>query len=114
MEQRLTTELPPTVTPDEAASQAYMPGDSDSLPAHFGRYRVVAKLGAGGFGVVYKGHDADLRRDVAIKVPHRKRVAVPEDIEAYLAEARMVATLDHPGIVPVYDMGRTEDGLCYL
>src|SRR6266480_1188762 len=36
------------------------------------------------------------------------------DVEAYLAEARMLATLDHPGIVPVHDVGRTADGLCYV
>jgi serine/threonine protein kinase/formylglycine-generating enzyme required for sulfatase activity len=83
-------------------------------PARLGRYRITAKLGAGGFGVVYKGQDADLRRDVAIKVPHRHRITSPQDVEAYLTEARIVARLDHPGIVPVYDFGRTEDGLCYL
>src|SRR5262249_42693003 len=36
------------------------------------------------------------------------------DVEAFLAEARMLATLDHPGIVPVHDVGRTADGLCYV
>jgi serine/threonine protein kinase len=108
------SDLPPTSIPDESAPPSGDGTIGQRLPAHFGRYRMVAKLGAGGFGVVYKGYDDDLRRDVAIKVPHRKRVAAPEDIEAYLAEARIVAALDHPGIVPVYDMGRTEDGLCYL
>jgi serine/threonine protein kinase/formylglycine-generating enzyme required for sulfatase activity len=84
------------------------------VPVRLGRYRIGAKLGSGGFGVVYKGHDEELRRDVAIKVPHRHRIASPEDVEAYLAEARILAGLDHPGIVPVYDVGRTADGLCYL
>ena len=64
--------------------------------------------------MVYKAHDDDLRRDVAIKVPHRHRIATAADVEAYLAEARMLATLDHPGIVPVHDVGRTADGLCYV
>jgi tetratricopeptide (TPR) repeat protein len=80
----------------------------------FGRYRATKWLGAGSFGVVYQGSDDELRREVAIKVPHRHRVAAPEDIDAYLAEARILASLDHPGIVPVYDVGRTADGLCYL
>jgi serine/threonine protein kinase len=83
-------------------------------PARFGRYCVTAQLGKGSFGVVYKGHDEELARDVAIKVPHRRRVSRPQDIDAYLAEARVLASLDHPNIVPVYDVGRTEDGLCYV
>ena len=51
---------------------------------------------------------------VAIKVPNPERVAGPGDVEAYLAEARALARLDHPNIVPVYDVGRTDDGLCYV
>jgi serine/threonine protein kinase/formylglycine-generating enzyme required for sulfatase activity len=83
-------------------------------PASLGRYRITGKVGSGGFGVVYKGYDDDLRRDVAIKVPHRERIATPEDAETYLAEARILASLDHPHIVPVYALGRTEDGLCFV
>ena len=49
-----------------------------------------------------------------IKVPHRQRIAKPEDADAYLNEARTVASLDHPHIVPVFDVGRTEDGLCFV
>jgi formylglycine-generating enzyme required for sulfatase activity/serine/threonine protein kinase len=83
-------------------------------PVRLGRYRITARLGEGSFGVVYRGYDDDLCRDVAIKVPHRERVASPADAEAYLAEARTLAGLDHPGIVPVHDFGRTDDGLCYV
>jgi formylglycine-generating enzyme required for sulfatase activity/serine/threonine protein kinase len=85
-----------------------------NLPERLGRYRITARLGRGSFGVVYKGHDEELRRDVAIKVPHRHRITRPEDVEAYLAEARVLASLDHPHIVPVHDVGRTEDGLCFV
>ncbi|HEV3025621.1 MAG TPA: protein kinase, partial [Pirellulales bacterium] len=46
--------------------------------------------------------------------PRRERIENPADAEAYLAEARVLASLDHVGIVPVYDMGRTDDGLCYV
>jgi serine/threonine protein kinase/formylglycine-generating enzyme required for sulfatase activity len=63
---------------------------------------------------VYLAHDDELNRPVAIKVPHRGRVFCPEDLEAYIAEARIVASLDHPNIVPVYHVGQTEDGLCYV
>ena len=48
------------------------------------------------------------------KFPRPERVSHPEDIEAYLNEARILASLDHPHIVPVYDVGRTEDGLCFV
>jgi serine/threonine protein kinase/formylglycine-generating enzyme required for sulfatase activity len=83
-------------------------------PGRLGRYRITGTLGQGGFGVVYRGYDEELRRDVAIKVPHRHRIAQPEDVEAYLGEARILASLDHPHIVPVHDVGRTADGLCYV
>jgi len=83
-------------------------------PDYLGRYRITATLGSGTFGIVYRAYDGELRREVAIKVPHRKRLASPADIEAYLAEARVLASLEHPHIVPVHDFGRTDDGLCYV
>jgi serine/threonine protein kinase len=83
-------------------------------PSTIGRYRVIRLLGQGGFGRVYLAHDDDLDRPVAIKVPNPERVAGPGDVEAYLAEARTLARLDHPHIVPVHDVGRTDDGLCYV
>lgn len=89
-------------------------GDEEPMPARLGRYHVLTRLGKGGFGVVYKGYDDDLRREVAIKVPHRHRFATPRDVDAYLAEARLLARLDHPGVVRVHDFGRMDDGRCYL
>jgi serine/threonine protein kinase/formylglycine-generating enzyme required for sulfatase activity len=83
-------------------------------PVRLGRYRITGSLGAGSFGIVYKGYDDDLRREVAIKVPHPKRIPRPEDVETYLAEARILASLDHPNIVPVHDMGRTDNGSCFV
>jgi formylglycine-generating enzyme required for sulfatase activity len=84
------------------------------LPRRVGRYRVERVLGRGGFGLVYLAHDEQLNRPVAIKVPHRRLLSGPGDAEAYLAEARTVAGLDHPNIVPVYDVGGTEDYPCFL
>src|SRR5438270_1369507 len=85
-----------------------------ALPQRIGRYRVERILGQGGFGLVYLAHDDGLQRLVAIKVPHGKLVNRPEDAEAYLTEARTVANLDHPNIVPVHDVGSTEDCPCYV
>ena len=67
-----------------------------------------------GSGRVYLAHDDDLDRPVAIKVPNPERITAPEDVEAFLIEARILARLDHPHIVPVHDVGRTEDGLCFV
>ena len=83
-------------------------------PSKIGRYRIIRRLGQGGFGRVYLAHDDDLDRPVAIKVPNPERITHPEDVEAFLAEARILARLDHPHIVPVFDVGRTEDGLCFV
>src|ERR1700722_19265902 len=80
-----------------------------ATPERIGRYRVERMLGQGGFGIVYLAHDDQLQRLVAIKVPHSKLVDRPEAAEAYLTEARTVANLDHPNIVPVHDVGSTED-----
>lgn len=79
-----------------------------------GRYRLLRILGEGAFGRVYLAYDEELERQVAIKVPTPQRFQKPEDALQYLAEARTVANLDHPNIVPVYDMGRTEEGSVYV
>src|SRR5450755_883772 len=87
---------------------------SDEQPQQIGRYRIKNVLGKGGFGLVYLAHDEQLHRLVAIKVPHARLISRPEDAEAYLTEARTVANLDHPNIVPVHDVGSTEDCPCYV
>lgn len=97
----------------------YRPDDAHSdeiseLLSTIGRYRVLGMLGEGGFARVYHATDEELGRDVAIKVPHRRRAADPETLETYRAEARIVAALDHPAIVPVYDIGRTPEGYTYV
>src|SRR3954466_14418076 len=96
-------------------SRALFVGSSESTysdPTKIGRYRVIRRLGQGGFGRVYLAHDDELDRPVAVKVPNPERVADSESAEAFLAEARALARLDHPNIVPVHDVGRTAEGLC--
>ena len=101
---------PPVVTPASAASAAA----SVALPQQIGRYRVERVLGKGGFGLVYLAHDDQLHRPVAIKVPHPRLVARPDQAEAYLQEARTVAGLDHAHIVPVFDVGGTDEFPCFV
>jgi serine/threonine protein kinase/formylglycine-generating enzyme required for sulfatase activity len=86
----------------------------DWLPAMIGRYRVRHLLGEGAFGRVYLAWDGELARDVAVKVSQVPADAKPESVAAFLTEARTLARLDHPGVVPVYDAGRTADGCCYV
>ncbi len=86
----------------------------DDLPLQVGRYRVRSLLGEGGFGRVYLVHDEQLERLAAVKVPHSEYVPGPEAAELYLAEARAAAQLDHPHIVPVYDVGSTSEYPCFI
>ena len=85
-----------------------------ALPTRVGRYRVERLLGRGGFGLVLLAHDEQLHRQVAVKVPHAHLLERAEDLELYLAEARTVAQLDHPRIVPVYDVGSTAEHPCFV
>ena len=83
-------------------------------PERIGRYRIERVLGQGGFGIVYLARDDQLQRLVAIKVPHRHLVTQAAHADAYLTEARTVAALDHPHIVPVFDVGSSEDCPCFV
>ncbi|HEX6309489.1 MAG TPA: serine/threonine-protein kinase [Longimicrobiales bacterium] len=76
------------------------------------RYRVLEPIGRGGMGAVYRAEDVALNREVALKV--LRTPEVQQDLAArMLAEARILARLEHPGIVPVYDAGTLPDGRVY-
>ena len=100
--------------PDTQEGAADREGAAEQPRRIGGRYRIERVLGEGGFGRVYLAHDEQLRRPVAVKAPHQRLVSRPEDAEAYLTEARTVAGLDHPNIVPVYDAGRDADHPCFV
>ena len=74
------------------------------------RYRLDDLIAEGGFAQVWRGYDLELHRAVAVKLPKPSRL---DSAEAFMAEARRVARLKHPGIVPVHDVGR-EDGTCFI
>lgn len=99
---------------DESTPHPDLGNFASGIPRQIGRYSVDSVLGRGGFGSVYLAHDAELERNVTIKVPHRQHIRTPEDVDNFLAEARTLAKLEHPNVVPVHDAGRTEDGLCYV
>lgn len=82
-------------------------------PDQIGKFMVLATLGTGAFGTVYKARDSELDRIVAVKVPRAGNLGDGRDSERFLREARSVAQLRHPGIVPVYDVDKAE-GLPYL
>ena len=72
------------------------------------RYEIARRLGRGGMGIVYAAHDRVLHRDVAIKV--LDEIGARGVVDQLLAEARVLARLEHPGIVPVHDAGTLDDG----
>jgi serine/threonine protein kinase len=76
------------------------------------KYRLEEELGRGGMGTVYLAEDVVLGRKVALKVVSTP-VAGPETAERMLREARIVARLEHPGIVPIHDAGALPDGRVY-
>src|SRR4051794_31311759 len=73
-----------------------------------GRYRIEGLLGSGGFGQVHRAFDQKLERTVALKILATERLARGEEIQHFEEEARAVARLDHPHIVPVYDAGAND------
>jgi serine/threonine protein kinase len=86
---------------------------SASKPNKVGRYPIKKLLGKGGFGEVYLGFDDQLKRDVAIKLTYGSKVG-PEAAKMFMEEARILAELDHPNIVPVFDVGATETGDVFI
>ncbi|MEL6429546.1 MAG: serine/threonine-protein kinase [Planctomycetota bacterium] len=73
------------------------------------RYRLDRRLGAGAMGVVYLGRDLELKRDVAVKILRSALIEAGEAEQRFVREAEVLASLDHPSVVRVFDRGRTQD-----
>ncbi len=86
---------------------ALQPGD------RLGPYEILALLGVGGMGEVYRGRDTRLGRDVALKVISPKRLGDPDLRRRFELEARAASVLNHPSIVTIYDVGDT-DGVAWI
>jgi tetratricopeptide (TPR) repeat protein len=79
-----------------------------------GRYQLLGEIARGGMGVILKGRDTDLGRDLAVKVLQETHQHVPEIVRRFVEEAQIGGQLQHPGIVPVYELGRFQDRRPYF
>ena len=106
----------PTHASGHAVDAAHEPSTLEEwLPdlERLGRFRIVRQLGRGGFGVVLHAHDCKLDRDVAIKIP-RLSTALSSELRArFIREAKTAASLSHPGIVAVLEVG-SEKGVEFI
>jgi PAS domain S-box-containing protein len=99
-----------TVEPPRPADPGPPPAGGDDPPLAAGRYLVGAEIGRGGVGVVHEGWDLQLQRQVAVKVLLPEHLDKPQILRRFLDEARITSRLQHPGIVPIHDLGTAPDG----
>ncbi len=78
------------------------------------RYVVLGPLGAGGMGAVWRVRDMDLGRTLALKVLHERYSRRRDIVARFVEEAQITAQLQHPGVVPLYDLGRLPDGRLFF
>ena len=87
---------------------------STPVASRLGRYEIIGEIGQGGMSVVYRAHDAQLRRDVAIKVMHGFLADLPEARHRFHREAVAVARLRHPNIIEIFDYSSDGNHVAYM
>ena len=95
------------------SGSADLPSDGTPIEQVVGRYRLRGEIARGGVGVVYRAWQTDLKREVALKMLLPARLETTDALDRFRREAELMASLDHPGILPVYDVG-AHDGLPYF
>jgi len=81
------------------------------MPEKLGRYEILEEIGQGGFAVVYRAHDKQLDRLVALKELRPMLLNDPDSVKDFRREARNIARLDHPHVVTIYDVYEAEQRL---
>ncbi len=96
------------VTDTAGAVRDEVPGKRIPVPTVIGDYELLEEVGRGGMGVVFRARQRSLDREVAVKMILRGRLASDADMQRFLAEAAATASLQHVGIVPVYEVGNID------
>jgi serine/threonine protein kinase len=97
-----------TLTTDPSTDDPSRQGPEPAVPTVPG-YEIVGELGCGGMGKVLRGRDAGLGRDLAVKVLLGRHGDHPELVRRFVEEAQVTGQLQHPGVVPVYELGQLPD-----
>lgn len=106
---------PPLLRDDPSEHAPLVQPSSAEMPRGAGsRYQLLGEIARGGMGVVLKGRDPDLGRDLAFKVLRQELSGKSAAEQRFVEEAQVGGQLQHPGIVPVYDIGRFGDGRPYF